>query len=460
MFSGSFFEEATLVRLKLSSLTVVLLAALTGCKEKPEAPPVAPPAAQEPRDDNRTLALAPPGGQAPVDQQVTQLQDVLRRSPEKVDAWLTLGYAWVRKARGTGDPGYYLNAGACADVARKLAPESRLALSLKGLVLLNGHRFAEARALAEAALKQDPEDVLALGVLSDAHLELGNFQAAAAATQQMVDLKPNLPSYSRAAHLRWLQGDAKAAKQIYRLAIDAGADPRDVEPLAWTLVQTAMIFWNEGDVEGADAGFDVALNRLEGYPPALVGKARVALARGEARRAVELLERAQTQAPQIETAWLLHDARTALGDAEGAKAAYSEAERLGKQADHLMLALFYATKAHKPEEALRLAREEHQARPNLYVEDTYAWALYRAGQLAEARAASDRALALGTKDPRLLYHAGAIRIAQGETAAGQALVKQALALNPAFDTTAATEARALLAQGATPAAKAPEARKP
>jgi tetratricopeptide (TPR) repeat protein len=191
-----------------------------------------------------------------------------------------------------------------------------------------------------------------------------------------------------------------------------------------------------------------------------VGKARVALARSDAGRAVELLERAQAQTPLVETAWLLGDAKEAAGEAEGAKAAHLEAVRLGKQADHLMLALFHATKGRQPEEALKLARAEHEVRPNLYVEDTYAWALYRAGQLAEARAASDRALALGTKEPRLLFHAGAIRIAQGETAAGQALVKQALALNPAFDATSAAEAQGLLGKGATPSAKAPEARKP
>jgi tetratricopeptide (TPR) repeat protein len=456
-------ETPIVFRPKLGLLAVALLAALPGCKEKQEAAaaqaPAPTPAAPAPRDDERLLALSPPGAQTPVDQQILQLQETARRSPEKVEAWLVLGQAWVRKARGTGDPGYYLNAGACADVARKLAPENRLALSLKGMVLLNAHRFAEARALAEAALKQDPDDVLALGVLSDAHLELGNFEAATEAAQKMVDLKPNLPSYGRAAHLRWLQGDATAAKQFYRLAIDAGADPRDPEPLAWMLVQVAMVFWHEGDLEGADAGFDTALQKLESYPPALVGKARVALARGEARGAVELLERAQAQSPLAETAWLLGEARAGAGDAEGAKAAWAEVARLGRQGDHLMLALFYATKNLEPEEALRLAQEEHEARPGLYVEDTYAWALYRAGRLAEARAASDRAMALGTQEARLLFHAGAIRLAQGEAVEGKALVKKALALNGAFDPSGSTEARKLLAGELPPRAASSDTRK-
>jgi tetratricopeptide (TPR) repeat protein len=446
-------------RQKPGFIAVTLLVALTGCQQKPEATLTPPSTSQEARDDDRLLALTPPGGQTPVDRQIEQLQELARQSPERVDPWLALGQAWIRKARGTGDPGYYLNAGACADLARKLSPHHRVALSLKGMVLLNAHRFAEARALAETALKQDPDDVLALGVLSDAHLELGNFEAATDAAQKMVDLKPNLPSYGRAAHLRWLQGDAQAAKQFYRLAIDAGADSRDVEPLAWVVVQTAMIFWHEGDVEGAEAGFDTALKRLENYAPALVGKARVALSRGDARRAVELLERAQAQAPLAETAWLLGDAREAAGDTPGAEAAYAEVVRLGRQGDHLILASFYATKNREPQEALRLAQAEHQARPNLHVEDTYAWALYRAGRLAEARAASDRARSLGTQEPRLLFHAGAIQLAQGEHAQGQALVKQALSLNPTFDSTGAAEARKLLTHENAPRAAAAGTRK-
>lgn len=431
----------------LGVITGVLLASLAGCKDKPEGSAPTAPAARQGRDDQRLLALAAPGGKTPVDQQLEHLQEAVRRSPEKVELWLALGQQWILKARGTGDPGYYLNAGACAELALQLAPDQRLALSLKGMVLLNGHRFTEARTFAEAALKQDPDDVLALGVLSDANLELGHFQAAADAAQRMVDLKPNLPSYGRAAHLRWLQGDAPAAKQFYRSAIDAGANSRDAEPLAWVIVQTAQLFWHEGDMEGADAGFDTALRKLEGYPPALVGKARVALARGESARAVELLERALAQSPLAETAWLLGDAREAAGDSKGALAAQAEAVRLGRQGDHLTLALFLATKSRDTEEALRLAQAEHEARPNTQVEDAYAWALYRTGQLAEARAASDRALALGTKEPRLLFHAGAIRLAQGETAEGQALLKQALALNPAFDVTAAAEAHKLLGGG-------------
>jgi hypothetical protein len=42
-----------------------------------------------------------------------------------------------------------------------------------------------------------------------------------------------------------------------------------------------------------------------------------------------------------------------------------------------------------------------------------------------------------------MYHHGAIKIATGDAAGGKKLIKDALALNPKFDVTAAPEAEAL-----------------
>ncbi len=97
-------------------------------------------------------------------------------------------------------------------------------------------------------------------------------------------------------------------------------------------------------------------------------------------------------------------------------------------------------------------------RADIYTEDTHAWALYRAGKLAEARAASDRALALGTRDARLLYHAGAIRIALGDLARGERLVRDALALNPGFDMTGPPRPSSSSHVASAPAARRADAR--
>ena len=311
-----------------------------------------------------------------------------------------------------------MNADACADIALERVPDHKMALDLKGLVLLNGHRFEDARALAERVVAAHPEDPMAYGTLSDAFLELGRYDEATAAAQRMVDLKPNLPSYSRASYLQWLRGDVVGAKQTARSAIDAGRDTRDPEPRSWVLVQAAMIFLGEGDVDGADAGFDKALEKAPEFAPALVGKGRVAMAKKDYARAAELFSRAHTSSPLVETAWLLGDARAKAGDDKGAAEAYAIVERDGKRTDPRTLSLFLSTKDRSPEEALRLAREEYEARKDVVTEDALAWALFRAGKIKEAKASITRARRLGTKDARLMYHHGAILVASGSASIG------------------------------------------
>jgi tetratricopeptide (TPR) repeat protein len=393
----------------------------------------------------RKLGLQAPAGKAEVDRRIEETQKALGLLPDKVDRWILLGRLWVRKARETADPGYYTNAGACADVVQQIEPGNRLARGLEAQVRLNEHEFVKAMDLADQALARAPDDLVALGVKSDACLELGRIDEAAKAAQRMVDIKPNLPAYTRASYLKWLVGGNDEAKRIARLAIDAGIDPHDPEPGAWAIVQSAMIFWSEGDYGGADAGFDLALKRMSDFPPALAGKGRAALARGDAKKAVELLAKAYEESPLVETAWALGDARAAAGDAEGAAKAYAEVEKRGRQSDHRSLALFFAVKNRNIDEAVRLAEGEKKVRGDVVTEDALAWAYYRAGRFKDAKEASDRATRLGTRDAQLWFHAGAINIALGDKVAGVKQIKEALKLSPKFDPTGAEEAATMVA---------------
>jgi len=242
----------------------------------------------------------------------------------------------------------------------------------------------------------------------------------------------------------WLRGERNQALDTYRLAIESARDPTDPEPRCWVMVQAAYVFWHQADYDGADAGFQRALESCTDYAPALVGRGRVALARGDAKRAVELLTKAWAKSPETETAWRLGDALAASGDGPGAERLYARVVGEGATRDPRTTALFLTTKQREPALALRLAEEEMRRRPNAYTVDVLAWALHRAGRSSEAKSAAERALGLGTKDATLLYHSGAIRIAIGDARGGSALVREALELNPHFDPTAAPEARTLL----------------
>jgi tetratricopeptide (TPR) repeat protein len=424
--------------IRIVPTVLVACVAIGGCQREPRA------TGDLTTDEARTICLADPRGGLPIDQAIREHQRLARRMSGKPEEWILAGRGWVRKARRSGDAGFYVNVAACASATLHVAPASVPALGLRALALMNDHRFSDARAVAETILHKEARDPVALGVLSDALLELGQFEEAAAAVQKMVDLRPDMSSYSRASYLRWLQGDTAHAKTFIRFAL-AGRDARDPEPAAWTFVQAGMLFWNEGDYDGADAVFAEALTWLPEYPPALVGRARVALGRRQPSRAIELLEKAYRIHPLTETAWLLGDAREMAGDTDGALREYDRVVRDGRRSDTLTLALFYATKNRALDDAVRLVEAERRIRGGIYVDDVYAWTLFRAGRIAEARGISDRALKLGTPDARLLYHAGAIRLAAGDRE-GLALVRRAIALNPGFDWTGAAEA-ARLASG-------------
>lgn len=346
--------------------------------------------------------------------------------PANATAFVLAGFDFVRQARTKSEPGLYRNAEACAQEALALEPSNAQAQRLSGLVLLNDHRFGEARDLARRMLARDDSDALSWGTLSDAYLELGELGASIDAAQHMLDLKPSLPSYGRAAHLTWLQGDVAAARRLYELAIASGTGYEDPEPRAWMIVQAAWVFWHEGDHAGAQAGFDLALHSVPGYAPALEGKGRAALSQGDYPAAVRWLERAHRSRPLVETAWWLGDAHALLGDQARAKYFYEEVERQGKRHDPRSLALFYAVRDREPQVALTLARAEYAQRKDVYTKDALAFAAYRSGLQAEAERLAADILASGVPDARLRYRAGLIRNAHD-------VMRDALRQHPGLD---------------------------
>ena len=407
----------------------------------------AAPVVTEPLSGLRQLALQEVTGDSALDKRLAQLESAVKSNPQKLDSWILLGRAWVQKARQASDSGYYRNANACADIALDLKPDSSLALNLKGMVLMNDHRFKEARALAEKILARDSDDVMALGTLADALLELGDIEAALEATQRMVDLKPNLPSYARASYLRWLQGDNRAAVQIIRHAIDAGGDSKDREPLAWVLVEAAKLFHHQGDYAGAIAGYDQALTVFPDYAPAMAWKARALLSLDRAEEARVLAAKSYQEYALAETAWLWGDAAAAVGNQEEAAAAYEKVVKLGRQGEKRALALFWSTRNEETAQAIELAKQELASRGDVYTWDAYAWALYRAGRIDEAKEAIAKATRFGTQDARLMFHQGAILVAAGDAAQGKKKIGAALEMDPRFDLTGAAEARRMLSNG-------------
>jgi tetratricopeptide (TPR) repeat protein len=94
-------------------------------------------------------------------------------------------------------------------------------------------------------------------------------------------------------------------------------------------------------------------------------------------------------------------------------------------------ALYLATRNLNAPLALRLAEQELKERSDVFTYDALAWALHRSGNKAQALAAIKKALAHGTQDARLFFHAAVIHEAADDLdAARQFADKSAQTITP------------------------------
>lgn len=398
----------------------------------------------------QTLPVKP----SPAQQKIAWAQAAIAKNPERYQPYNDLALALARRARETSEVKYYAQAEAALEKSFQLAPDNLEGQKVRAWVLLGKHEFAKALELAKALNKRTPDDVLIYGFLVDANIELGNYKDAEEAAQWMLDIRPgNVPGLTRAAYLRELFGDIDGAVELMNAACQQ-TPPTEVEDRAWILTQVAHLQLLTGNVDGAEKLLQQALGLFPGYHYALGNLAKVRTAQRKYAEAVELLRQRYQLAPHPENLYALAEAHEQAGRLEEAKTAYSEFEQKARQeidwADNANreLIAYYAGRARKPTEALRIARLEVAQRHDAYTLDAYAWALYVNGQYAEARKQMETALAVGIRDAKLLYHAGAIASKLKDQAAAAYYFKQSVELNPLSEvSTSAREELQELAPG-------------
>ncbi|HEX8294370.1 MAG TPA: tetratricopeptide repeat protein [Pyrinomonadaceae bacterium] len=408
--------------------------------------------ARPPAEGSLDTLLMPLAGEAEsgglADRQLRAARALVRSGPSEPKGYNQLAAAYMQKAREADDFGVNTKAMEALDRSLRLAPDNYDALKLRAKLLLTFHRFEEGLEVARRAQALNPRDHDIYGALTDALVELGEYPAAVEAAQRMVDLRPDTSSYARVSYLRWLHGDVAGAVEAMRVAATS-ASPQDAERMAWCYVQLGDALAHAGKAAEAEREFDRALFVFPGYGAALGAKARARLAAGDVEGTLEIYRREHEAKPSADTALALGDLHARLGRAGEAARHYAtfeslEPENAAAENDMHHLVAYWTDHDKNLDEALALARKERERRKDVYTCDTLAWALYKKGLHAEAKAASDEALRLGTRDPRLLYHAGMIAYALGESGRGADYLRQALAINPAFDVLQADVARAKL----------------
>ena len=423
-------------------LVVVLLAMVTYATWSDTAPAVA----------RWQPLVGTPGAASSSRADLARSADALRAQladePGEPGATVALAAVLLRQARVDSKPALARDAERVVRTALDRSPLDYQTRRMLATVLLSQHRFREAIAITEETRALNPDDAWNHGVLGDAYLELGEYDAAWAAYDTMMRIRPSAQAYARVAHALELSGDLERALETMQMSAEA-TSAHDPEALAWHYAQLGHLHFELGRLDAADREYRRAAFTFPGHPHALAGRIRVAAAAGRYHDALALARPLLEQTGSPEIAAQVGDLHAALGDATAAARYYDEAERLERdgwaweEPQPAALARLLGDRDRRADEAVALAEQAIAHRRDIFSEDALAWARFRAGRVEEASVASARALRTGTRDRRILYHAAAIKHALGDDAAARELLDRALDGHPTFDLVNAPAARAL-----------------
>jgi len=369
-------------------------------------------------------------------------QQEIKDHPSVVKNYVRLAQLFLQEARVTGRHHEYIpKAVRLLDEALRISPEDLEANLTRASILMTLHHFADARAIAEREVARNPYDAFAYGVLTDALVELGDYERAVRTCDKMLSIRPDIRSYARASYLRELHGDVDGAIAAMKDACDAGMSGQ--ENRAWALYMLGMLHLEEGKPDTARYIFSGILEERPEYAYAYSGLARIEAAEGKADTAACLLARAAEIAPEHLFLEQLSDLYACTGrtsDARGiariALASFAQHEKDGYNVDREE-ALFCANQGIDLQEALSRARRDYESRPgNIDALDTYAWALYKTGSAKAAVPFIEQALRLGTHSSDMHYHAALIYKTLGDMDRSSMHMREALRgrfwLNPLY----------------------------
>jgi tetratricopeptide (TPR) repeat protein len=380
------------------------------------------------------------------DKQMQKGEAMIKRAPSEPDGYNLLCAAYIQKARDTGDFTFNAKAETALNHSFSVSADNYDAIKLKATLLLTYHRFGEALEVARRACVLQPKDHTIYGALTDALVELGRYDEARDAVETMIRLKPDASSYARLSYIYSLRGDTDGAIEVMRAAVKSSTR-QDAEGYAWYRTHLGDELMKAGKLKEGEREFDFALEAFPNYHIALAAKARARVAANDLNSAVEFYKQSQERVPLPDTVIALGDLYAKLGRMDEARKQYElvefieQSSNAGAATYSRQLALFWANRDKKLDDALRIAQSERAARADIYTCDVLAWCLYKTNDLKGAKAAIDEALRLGTRDALLHYHAGMIYAKLGDQSSAIKHLSRALEINPSFDVLQADAAR-------------------
>ncbi len=238
-----------------------------------------------------------------IDRNIDIYQRLLRVRPRDAESYYKLGDAYIEKGRETGDIAYFELASQALRKALEIDPALGPAHRHLALVLYTLHDFAGAIDHSQAAIKLDPRDPYAYGVLGDARLETGDYDGAARSYATMIALRADLYSYARRSGLESMRGEtASCVADLERAIADGQRTGKPAESVAWVQWQLGNEYFKTGNLKGAEEQYQDSLRDLSGIPSRAGGDGAGASRAGQLADAAGLYNQAIAVIPMPEYA--------------------------------------------------------------------------------------------------------------------------------------------------------------
>ncbi len=397
----------------------------------------------------------------------------VKRDPKGAIGWRQLASAYLVASREKDSSELAQRAEEAAKKSLELrSHRNSSAAVVLSEALLEQHRFADALAACEQSLEIEPKNDFAERTLTDIYFEVGRYEDARKLVGEHPEWSKDPSGLALVARQFELTGHPEEAIISLANAVKL-AESQSFLPattVSWFYVKHGDILARHGQLEKAETEYATAQKLNPGSWKVLASLARLKAMQQDHAGVILYGEKLNAIAPMTDVVGLMADASKALGNKAGAEkysaqvlkmnqstidAGTEPESELDTKRGHTHDRMFSNYLA---DHDLLLPLAQHAAthdlanRKDVYAYDAYAWATYKLAISVskatdsnylklEAKQSIAKALALGTKDSKMYFHAGMIELSLSHKSVAKSHFQEALRINPNFNPAQADEAR-------------------
>ncbi len=344
----------------------------------------------------------------------------LAEDPHSALDMASLAALFLEEGRMAGDERAFFKAESLArrSLGERIRRNGRSAALLSNAMLAQ-HRFAEAESVARELVTEALDEPAYHALLAEAAMEYGDYDEAVrqlhAARMKRDDLGIS-PRFARWAELTGRPGEARRilarARDAARQRSDLGGSQR-----AWFSLRLADLELRHGNLRSAGTAIADGLEDSPADWRLVLARAKLECLRGDWRHSIASAEEVLATVSTPDALAILAVAHRALGQPDEAvtfEVALEQFAFAKPGTVHRSWATTLLDRGSTDSRLVDVAAADTLVRHDVLTLDLLAWALYRNGRAAEALPLTRRAVATGSLEPDLRYHAALIEFAAGD----------------------------------------------